>query len=94
MSVSYWQDGSARETLTADVCIIGAGIAGLGTAYHLRRADANLRIVIVERGDVGSGASGRNAGFLLVGTADYYASDCERYGRDVARQLYAYSREN
>ena len=50
----------------ADVCVIGAGITGLSTAYHLMLRSPGLRVVVLEQEVVGFGASGRNAGQLLV----------------------------
>jgi sarcosine oxidase subunit beta len=41
---------------TADVAIIGAGIMGISTAYHLARRGFG-RIVVLDLGDVGSGSS-------------------------------------
>jgi len=46
-----------------DVCIVGAGFTGLWTAYHLLRRDRTLRVIVVEAGHVGFGASGRNGGW-------------------------------
>lgn len=43
------------------VTIVGAGIVGLFTAYHLARAGAGP-ILVVDRGFLSSGASGRNGG--------------------------------
>ncbi|HTS33690.1 MAG TPA: FAD-binding oxidoreductase [Thermoplasmata archaeon] len=43
------------------VAIVGAGIVGLFTAYHLARAGAGP-ILVVDRGFLSSGASGRNGG--------------------------------
>ncbi|MBK0420890.1 FAD-dependent oxidoreductase [Leucobacter sp. CSA2] len=58
----------ARPRLTADtnadVCIVGAGLTGLWAAYHLKRLDPSLDVVILERETAGYGASGRNAGWL------------------------------
>jgi glycine/D-amino acid oxidase-like deaminating enzyme len=48
----------------ADVCIVGAGYTGLWTAYYLKRADPQLRIVVLEAEFAGFGASGRNGGWL------------------------------
>lgn len=31
-----------------DVIVIGGGISGLTTAYHLRKRDRNLRVVVLE----------------------------------------------
>ena len=52
------------EDLDADVCIVGAGFTGLWSAFHLKRLDPALRIVVLERETAGYGASGRNAGWL------------------------------
>jgi glycine/D-amino acid oxidase-like deaminating enzyme len=47
-------------TIETDVLIIGGGIAGASAAFHL--AALGHRVVLLERGDVASGASGVNAG--------------------------------
>lgn len=49
-----------------DVCVIGAGVTGLATAYNLRRKDAACSVAVLEAEVVGFGASGRNAGQLIV----------------------------
>ena len=35
--------------MNCDIVIIGAGIWGLSTAYHLLQSDANLRVLLIER---------------------------------------------
>ncbi len=50
---------------TADVCILGAGFAGMSTAWHLSHARPDLGIVLLEAKRVANGASGRNGGMLL-----------------------------
>jgi len=50
-----------------DVVVIGAGFAGLSTAYHL--ACRGARVVVLEAGAIGAGASGRTGGLVLEGTA-------------------------
>jgi glycine/D-amino acid oxidase-like deaminating enzyme len=47
-----------------DIAIIGGGIMGCSTA--LRLADAGMKPVILEQGDLGQGASGVNAGTLSL----------------------------
>ena len=45
-----------------DVAVVGGGITGCATAYHLARAGA--RVVLLDRSEIGTEASGRNAGSL------------------------------
>jgi sarcosine oxidase, subunit beta len=49
-------------TSRCDVAVVGGGITGCATAYHLARAGAS--VVLLERSEVGTEASGRNAGSL------------------------------
>ena len=44
----------------ADVVVIGGGVIGLSTAYHLARKRSG-RIVLLEKGPVGDGSSSRVA---------------------------------
>ncbi|MFE3835529.1 NAD(P)/FAD-dependent oxidoreductase [Pseudogemmobacter sonorensis] len=53
----------------ADVCIIGAGYTGLWTAWYLKRARPDLKVIVVEKAFAGFGASGRNGGWLSGGFA-------------------------
>lgn len=89
----YWQEhrqrpfgGLDRDTST-DVAIIGAGIGGLATAWHL--AERGIRPLIVEARTVASGASGRNGGFFIAGPAAMYNDAREAFGADLARRIHA-----
>jgi glycine/D-amino acid oxidase-like deaminating enzyme len=46
------------------VCVIGAGIMGIMTAYYLMKSGRCSHITLLEEGDVAGGASGKAAGFL------------------------------
>jgi glycine/D-amino acid oxidase-like deaminating enzyme len=50
---------------TAEVVIIGAGVIGCSTAYHLARMGIT-DIAVVEMGQVGSGSSGKSASMLSL----------------------------
>jgi gamma-glutamylputrescine oxidase len=50
-----------------DVAIVGGGLTGVSTAYHL--ASKGARTVLLEAGLIGDGASGRTGGLVLEGTA-------------------------
>ena len=53
--------GAMATTQTADIVIVGAGIMGVSTAYHLARRRAG-RIVVLERDDVCSGSTALASG--------------------------------
>lgn len=91
---SYWQIHSKGPEHRCDVAVIGGGIVGCSAAYWLRRARPNESIAIVEKGTIASGASGRNAGFLLQGAGSDYLLDWRRYGAERAKRLYRFTREN
>ena len=46
----------------ADVCVVGAGIAGLSTAYMLTKA--GKKVIVVDDGTIGGGESGRTTAHL------------------------------
>ena len=54
-------------TSTADVCVVGGGIAGCSTALHL--AERGYRVVLLEGSRIGWGASGRSGGQAIFGYA-------------------------
>jgi glycine/D-amino acid oxidase-like deaminating enzyme len=54
-----------QGSVTADLAIIGGGFTGTSTAYYISRRFPDRRIVLLEAGTLGSGASGRNGGMML-----------------------------
>ncbi|MDB5919414.1 MAG: O-acetylhomoserine sulfhydrylase [Massilia sp.] len=55
----------------ADVCIVGGGFTGLWTALEIKQQRPESEVVLIDRGLCGSGASGRNGGFVLSLWAKY-----------------------
>jgi gamma-glutamylputrescine oxidase len=53
--------------VVADVCVVGGGIAGCSAALTL--AERGYRVALLEAQRVGWGASGRNGGQVMFGTA-------------------------
>jgi glycine/D-amino acid oxidase-like deaminating enzyme len=47
---------------SVDVAVVGGGIAGMSSAYYLKKADPSLDVAIIERACLGHGASSRNFG--------------------------------
>lgn len=54
-----------------DVAIVGAGYAGLWTAYYLKQLDPALDIAIVEAEFAGRGAAGRNGGWCSLDLSNF-----------------------
>lgn len=76
---------AAAGSLRAEVAVIGAGYAGLNAALRLAEAQ-DTDVVVLEAGQPGWGASGRNGGFCCLGGA--HLTDAEiaaRFGEGGAR---------
>ncbi|MGN6513355.1 MAG: FAD-dependent oxidoreductase [Lysobacteraceae bacterium] len=72
-----------REDARADVCVVGAGIAGLTTAYRL--ALQGRDVVVLEERDLCGGQTARTTGHLCSALDDRYFELEERFGADGAR---------
>ncbi len=88
-----WDDGrwtplpALTGDVSADACVIGLGGSGLTLINELLRRDE--RVIGLDASDVGAGAAGRNGGFLLAGTYDFYHDAIRRHGHDRAKAIYA-----
>jgi glycine/D-amino acid oxidase-like deaminating enzyme len=77
----------AGQHVTADVCIVGGGFAGLATALGL--VERGMRdIVVLEAERIGFGASGRNGGFVFGGFSLDCATLLRLLGPEEARAIY------
>jgi glycine/D-amino acid oxidase-like deaminating enzyme/nitrite reductase/ring-hydroxylating ferredoxin subunit len=70
----------------ADVVVVGSGIAGLSCAYEL--AARGRSVIVLDRGDIGSGMTARTTAHLASALDDDYAKLLKSRGLDCARQLY------
>ncbi len=72
--------------------IIGAGLGGLSTAQSLvERGDRD--VIVIEAGEPGNGASGRNGGFVFAGYSLANERLLSQLGRDRARRLHHWTRD-
>ena len=88
-------DAVARPTLeqeiTADVAVIGGGLAGLSAALQMSRA--GKQVVVLEAESIGFGASGRNGGFVSPGFSSGGDEIGTKVGKSVAEALHRLSIE-
>ena len=77
VSKSYWVDSTKpilfkplKEDMRFDVAIVGGGISGLTTAYHLVREGKS--VAVIEDGFIGSGETGRTTAHISNALDDRY----------------------
>jgi glycine/D-amino acid oxidase-like deaminating enzyme len=83
--------GRLNFDLDVDVCVVGAGLAGLTVAYEV--AKRGWSVAVLEANRVGWAASGLNTGFVLPGYAEDVADMVERVGLDRTKELWALSEQ-
>ena len=77
---------SAQTRMDADVCVIGAGIAGLTTAYLA--AKAGRSVAVFDEGPIGSGQTGRTSAHLASEIDDRLIEIERLHGAEGARLAY------
>ena len=89
-TVSIWMASSKRETLSplsedtnADVCVVGAGIAGMTVAYMLAREGKS--VVVLDDGPIGGGMTERTTAHLSNAIDDRYFEIERLHGEEGAR---------
>ena len=91
----FWLDDSARpepasaltESATADLAVIGAGFTGLWTALGAKQADPTREVVVLEAGETGIGASGRNGGFVAASLTHTFENGLSRWEKELAKLI-------
>jgi glycine/D-amino acid oxidase-like deaminating enzyme/nitrite reductase/ring-hydroxylating ferredoxin subunit len=89
-TLSVWEVTEAQQQFTplagdaeADVCVVGAGIAGMTAAYLLARAGRS--VVVLEKDAVGAGETGQTTAHLSSALDDYYHVLEKVHGEQGAR---------
>jgi glycine/D-amino acid oxidase-like deaminating enzyme len=75
----------------ADVVVVGAGYTGLSAARRLAMSGAS--VLVLEREQIGWGASSRNGGQVLTGLKLDASTLVRRYGETKARRLFDVGRD-
>jgi len=76
-------DAELPDELRVDVCVVGAGIAGLSTAYHL--ALEGLAVAVIDDGPVGGGETARTTAHLACALDDHFHWLERMHGAEGAR---------
>jgi glycine/D-amino acid oxidase-like deaminating enzyme/nitrite reductase/ring-hydroxylating ferredoxin subunit len=76
-------DGRLTEDTSTDVVVVGAGIAGMTTAYLLARE--GKRVVVLDDGAIGGGMTSRTTAHLVNALDDRYYELERLHGEDGAR---------
>ncbi|MFY8020700.1 MAG: NAD(P)/FAD-dependent oxidoreductase [Bacteroidia bacterium] len=82
--ISFWEH---KSLIDFDIIIIGAGICGLSTACSLMEKNPQLKVAIIERGILPSGASTKNAGFACIGNPTENLVDIDLMGEEKLIEL-------
>lgn len=92
-SMSIWEATGAqpeftdlREDMTVDVCVVGAGIAGMSVAHRLVEEGRN--VVVLDDNAVGGGETGQTTAHLSNALDDRYSNIEKMHGADGARLAY------
>src|SRR5207244_2864532 len=80
-------EGPLRHALAgrkeADVCVVGAGIAGLSTAYFLQ--NAGRHVIVLDAGRIGGGETERTTAHLASALDEGFVKIESLFGEEGAR---------
>lgn len=83
--ISIWEKESFFSP--QDIVIVGNGFVGLWCAFYLKKKKPGLKITLVDRGVIPTGASTRNAGFACFGSLSELIRDSQTMGEDKMLEL-------
>ena len=88
---SIWSDTQPRSYDTrpgpeTDVCVVGAGIAGLTTAYELARR--GIRVAVLDDGPLGGGETGRTSAHLASAVDEHFTELESKFGVEGAKLVH------
>ncbi len=72
---------------STELLIIGGGFTGLWTAILAKEENPERDVVLLEGGEIASGASGRNGGFMAASLTHGLQNDLSHWPREIATLL-------
>lgn len=94
----YWLDTEQvnlpylDHEVKTDVVVIGGGICGTSALLYLM--ENGIDATLIESRDIAHAATGRNAGFILQGTAERYSRAIATLGHDKAQDIHRWTLVN
>ena len=87
----YWLESAeipeSNPTLVrdehCDLCIVGGGYTGLWTAVIAKERDPSRDVVLIDKGEVGGAASGRNGGFMESSLTHGVGNGMDRHADEI-----------
>lgn len=96
-NIPIWQNvktdkyPSLKEDITTDILIIGGGMTGISTLYHLKDDDCN--IVLIERNKIGYGTTSRSSAKITFLQENIYSKLTDNFDEFTARKYYESQKE-
>ena len=78
--------GELESDINADICIIGAGISGITTAYYLTKK--GFKTVVIERNEIGHGVTGHTTAKITSQHSLIYHYLSKQYGVEFAKKYF------
>ena len=82
---SIWEKKSFLSP--ADYLVVGGGITGISTAYHIKNRQPKARVKVMDRSPFPGGASTKNAGFACIGSPSELLDDLKTSTSDEVFSL-------
>lgn len=83
-SLSHFKELS--KNIKTEVCVVGAGIAGVSTAYQL--AKRGHEVILIEAYKIGSGQTGRTTAHLTTQLEEPFVELIRMHGEETSTQFY------
>src|SRR6266498_1314729 len=93
--VPFWLDDPTRpipepelsRNISTDLLIIGAGFTGLWTALLAKEENPAREVAVLEAGEISTGASGRNGGFMDASITHGFQNGLARWPKEFPTLL-------